>query len=134
MVPQDSGSMARQFVRKATRRAARIEPDPVHADQFRLAFPDAQSEVFVTDVSKGGLGLATSVFIPRSLKLIVHVTGHDQRDLCIPVIARRCALSDHKPNYIVGLQFCRSEGEPEAELLKLVMGDPQEPDPEAPAP
>lgn len=134
MGSQDSGSMARQFERKATRRVARIEPDPVHADQFRLAFPDAQSEVFVTDVSKGGLGLATTIFIPRSLKLIVHVPCPDQRDLTIPVIARRCVLSDHKPNYTVGLQFCRPEGDAEADLLKLVMGDPNEPAPEAPAP
>jgi len=126
--------MTRQFVRKATRRAARIEPDPVHADQFRLAFPDAQSEVFVTDVSKGGLGLASTVFIPRSLKLIVHVPCPDQRDLSIPAIARRCVLSDHKPNYTVGLQFCRPNGEPEAELLKLVMGDAQESPPEDSAP
>ena len=125
--------MARQFVRKATRRAARIEPDPVHADQFRLAFPDAQSEAFVTDVSKGGLGLTTTVFIPRSLKLIVHVPWENQRDLTIPAIARRCVLADHKPNYTVGLQFCRPEGEAEADLLKLVMGDLQDPAPEAPA-
>jgi len=119
-----SGAMARQFVRKATRRAARIEPDAAHADQFRLSFPDAQSEVFVTDVSKGGLGLTSSVFIPRSLRLIVHVTCPDQRDLSIPCIARRCALSDHKPNYTVGLQFLAPGGDAEKTLLNLVMGDP----------
>ena len=133
MTSPDSGSLARQFVRQATRRAARLEPDPTHADQFRLAFPDAQSEVFVTDVSKGGLGIATTIFIPRCLKVIVHVPCDDQRDLTIPAIARRCILADHKPNYTVGLQFCRPEGEAEADLLKLVMGNPQEPAPEAPA-
>jgi hypothetical protein len=73
MMSPDTGAVARQFVRKATRRAARIEPDAEHADQFRLAFADAQSEVFVTDVSKGGLGLITTVFIPRSLRVVVHV-------------------------------------------------------------
>lgn len=133
MVSPDSGSMARQFVRQATRRAARLEPDPVHADQFRLAFPDAQSEVFVTDVSKGGLGIASTVFIPRALKLIIHVPCADRPDLTIPAIARRCMLSDHKPNYTVGLQFCKPEGDAEAELLKLVMGDPNAPAPEVPA-
>ena len=134
MMSQDSGAMARQFVRKATRRAARMEPDPVHADQFRLAFPDAQSEAFVSDVSKGGLGLITTIFIPRSLKLIVHVPCDDQRDLTIHVIARRCVLADHKPNYAVGFQFCNPGGEAEVDLLKLVMGDAQDSPPEVPAP
>jgi len=126
----NSGSMARQFVRKATRRAARIEADAAHADQFRLAFADAQSEVFVTDVSKGGMGLMTTVFIPRSLRLIVHVACPDHRDLSIPVIARRCALTDHKPNYTVGLQFVQPGGEAENTLLNLVMGDTGSPAPE----
>ena len=111
-----------------------MEADSAHADQFRLAFPDAQSEVFVTDVSKGGLGLTSTVFIPRSLRLIVHVTCPDQRDLSIPVIARRCALTDHKPNYTVGLQFATPGGEAETTLLNLVMGDLQSPSSENPTP
>jgi len=124
MLSNIPGATARQFERKATRRVARIEVHSDHADQFRLSFPDAQSEVFITDISKGGIGIASSVFIPRNLRLNVHVPQTEAgQDLTIRVVARRCGLADHKPTYDVGLQFIDASGSNEQALIALAASD-----------
>lgn len=124
MLSNTTGAAARQFVRKATRRAARIEVHPEHADQFRLSFPDAQSEVFITDISKGGIGISASIFFPRNLRLTVHVPQSDGGpDLVLRVVARRCGLADHKPTYNVGLQFIDATGPGEQALVALAASE-----------
>ena len=122
MHSNSGAQQARQFVRKLTRRPARIEVHPDHADQFRLAFPDAQSDIYVVDVSRGGLGLHSSVYVPRNLRMTLHIAGMDEaasirtRDLAIQVVSRRCNLADHRPTYLVGLQYL-DVGMPDAQEL-----------------
>lgn len=117
MTQQDTiASASRLYVRHETHCEARVTVHPDHADQFRLSFPDALSDVSVVDVSKGGLGLRSCIFLPKNLRLNLTVTGTNEegqslhRELTIRAIVRRCTMLDHKPNYLVGLQFADASG------------------------
>ena len=126
MQADQGAAQARQFVRKETRRAARIEVDSDHAEQFRLTFPDSQSGLYVVDVSRGGLGLSSGFYIPRNLRMILHISGTDEatsektRELAVRLICRRCILTDHKPTFLVGLQYVNPSGTDERELIEAV--------------
>lgn len=126
MVTDTTGASVRQFVRHETRRAARLEVHPEHAQQFRLNYSGAALDVAVVDISRGGLGLRCGFFIPRNMRLSVHVdargdTGNGaSRTLKIRVIARRCTMVDHKPTYLVGLQYQDAAGLDEQELVRLI--------------
>lgn len=116
---------ARQHERHAVSIEARIEPHPDHSDQYRLAVPDAQSGLAVTDVSGGGLGLRSGIFVPKRMKVIVHVlagsqeTGMANEVIRVRAIARRCEMIDHKPTYFIGLQFADANGVDEKRLIAV---------------
>ncbi|MCA9257334.1 MAG: PilZ domain-containing protein, partial [Phycisphaerales bacterium] len=116
---------ARQFVRHAVSIEARIEPHADHSEQYRLAVPDAQSGLAVTDVSGGGLGLRSNIFVPSRMKVIVHVMAGSQESgvasevIRVRAIARRCEMVDHKPTYLVGLQFVDAKGVDEQRLIAV---------------
>lgn len=124
---------ARQFVRHAVSIEARIEPHPDHSEQYRLAVPDAQSGLAVTDVSGGGLGLRSGIFVPKRMKVIVHVmtgeaaSGVASEVIRVRAIARRCEMIDHAPTYLIGLQFVDASGVEEKRLIavanSVVSGD-----------
>lgn len=124
---------ARQHVRHSVSIEARIEPHPDHAEQYRLAVPDAQSGLAVTDVSRGGLGLRSGIFVPNRMKVIIHVmagsqeTGMASEVIRVRAIARRCEMIDHKPTYLIGLQFVDASGVDEKRLIavanQVVSGD-----------
>ncbi len=120
----DISAHARQYERHHTEYEARIEPHPDHAEQFRLSFPDTQMKLAVVDVSGGGLGLVSGFYIPKNLRVTLHVSGipgekgESNRDLTIRGIVRRCGMSDHKPTYQVGLQFADTHGHDERILIK----------------
>jgi c-di-GMP-binding flagellar brake protein YcgR len=122
-------AQARQFKRHETAYKARIEPHPECADQFRLSYPDVQAGLDVIDVSAGGLGLRSPIFIPKNIRLILHVSGlSDTRDptaslLKIRAVVRRLQMIDHKPTYQVGLQFVDPGGDDEKKLVQAVAAD-----------
>ncbi|HPF39898.1 MAG TPA: PilZ domain-containing protein [Phycisphaerae bacterium] len=116
---------ARQFVRHAVSIEARIEPHADHSEQYRLAVPDAQSGLAVTDVSGGGLGLRSGIFVPNRMKVIVHVMAGSQESgvasevIRVRAIVRRCEMIDHKPTYLIGLQFVDASGVDEKRLIAV---------------
>lgn len=126
MQPYSSSEHARQFKRHATAYHARIELHPDHAEQYRLTLPDAQAGLAVIDVSEGGVGLRTDIFVPKNMRLTLHVKGADESDSVAPrilkirVVARRCEMVDHKPTYHVGLQFVDPGGADEKALIRAV--------------
>jgi len=126
MPGESTNEHARQFQRHATSFEARIEPHPDHADQFRMSFPDALSGLAVIDVSGGGVGLSSGFYIPKNLRMTLHISGAaaDQvvadQLLKIRAVARRCKMIDHKPTYQVGLQFLEADGEDERRLGQAV--------------
>jgi hypothetical protein len=125
MRPEESATVARQFKRRATVRAARLEPHEEHASQYRLSFPDVQSDLAVVDVSEGGLGLSSGFYVPKNMRVIIHLPGTvaddatpAQRDLTIRAVVRRCSMVDHRPTYLIGLQYAEPNGADELELVK----------------
>ncbi len=115
---------ARQFKRHAAQFQARIEPHADHAEQFRLTFPDGKCGLAVSDVSKGGLGLIAGIFVPRNMRLQIHIEPNERagnRPLMVRVVTRRCSLLDHKPTYQLGLQFLDASGEEEQALVKAAL-------------
>jgi PilZ domain-containing protein len=127
---------ARLFVRHETRYEAAVDVHPDHAEQFRLSFPDTQSILAVIDVSKGGLGLSSPVFMPKNLRITLTIAdfgapaGKHGVALRIRGIVRRCVMFDHKPTYQLGLQFVDPAGRDEQ---LLVAGAAQEKSGRAPA-
>ena len=124
-------AQARQFRRHATQYKARIETHPDHASQFRLSLPDVQNDLAVMDVSRGGLGLSTGFYVPKNLRLTLHVWGvtgeGDYRtdELTVAVVVRRCVMIDHKPTYQVGVQFLNPGGTDEHRLVEAVVALPK---------
>ncbi len=120
----DISAHARQHERHDAEYEARIEAHPDHVDQFRLSFPDTQMKIAIVDVSEGGLGLVSGFYLPKNLRLILHVSGivaekgEPDRDLAIRGIIRRCGMTDHKPTYQVGFQFAGRQGHDEQILIK----------------
>ncbi len=121
-------AQARQFTRHEVAYEAVIEPHADHADQFRLSFPDAQSGIAVVDVSAGGVGLRSGIYVPKNMRMMLHVSGADESGdvLRIRAIARRCKMVDHKPTYLVGLQFADAEGRDEQTLIRVTNAAKQE--------
>ncbi|HVP11494.1 MAG TPA: PilZ domain-containing protein [Phycisphaerae bacterium] len=121
-------AQARQFHRHAAQYKARIETHPDHAGQFRLSLPDVQNDLAVVDVSRGGMGLSTGFFVPKNLRLTLHVWGvtgegeYRTEDLTVSVVVRRCIMVDHKPTYQVGVQFLDPSGAEEMRLVEAVVG------------
>jgi hypothetical protein len=115
---------ARQFHRHAARYEARLTPHADHAAQFRLSSPQAQTDMAVTDVSAGGLGLMCPVFLPKSLRVTLQVKGvgagskASDLELTIRAVVRSCTMMDHKPTYKIGLQFVDPTGRDERLLIQ----------------
>jgi hypothetical protein len=114
---------ARQYRRHSARYEARITPVSEHADQFRLAVPDAQTGLAVTDVSAGGLGLRSGLFLPKNLRIALSIKDLDEanaarQDLSVRVIVRSCTMVDHSPAYQVGLQYVDPAGRDEQTLVR----------------
>lgn len=127
-------AQARQYQRHEVAYDAVIEPHTDHADQFRLSFPDAQSGIVVIDVSAGGVGLRSGIYVPKNMRMTLHVSGVAGvgEVLRIKAIARRCQMTDHKPTYLVGLQFADVDGPDEQTLIRVAdVAQRQEAEPEA---
>ncbi len=61
----------------------------------------------LADISPGGLGLVTSVFIPRmSLMRVRVMRGQDERQvLDVKVRLQRVTMTDRRPAYLLGTAF-----------------------------
>jgi hypothetical protein len=118
---------ARLFVRHETQYEAAVEVHPDHVEQFRLSFPDTQSDMAVIDVSKGGLGLRSPIFMPKNLRVTLTIAnfgavkGKQGLTLKIRSVVRRCDMLDHRPTYQLGLQFVDPAGRDEQLLVAAVM-------------
>jgi hypothetical protein len=116
----------RQFRRHETSFRAYLEPVREHGEKFRLAIPDAQTGLAVVDVSEGGLGLRSNLFLPRNLRVALQVWLDPQDHespappLRIHAVVRRCTLVDYKPTYQIGMQFIDAGGIDEQRLIAAV--------------
>ena len=80
----------------------------------------------MVDVSAGGLGLRSPIFIPKNIRLTLHISGVSGAQeaalslLKIRAVVRRLRMTDHKPTYQVGLQFIDAGGADEQRLIQAV--------------
>lgn len=112
----DSGSLqTRQFARREISLPARLTVHPDHAEQLRLAFADQHGRVRLVDVSEGGLGITSSLLLPRAARLLVHVevgragAGAPPQEIVLRGIVRRCVMTNVKPTYQIGMQYLDTE-------------------------
>ncbi len=122
----DAGSLqTRQFARRNLMLAARLEVHADHAEQIRLSFPEEGGRPTIVDVSEGGMGLCSSIYLPRMARLTVHIPATPELEeiggdgVSLRTIVRRCGMTDVKPTYHIGLQFA-DPGLPE--IVELVKG------------
>ncbi len=93
--------------------AARFCIAPAHAALVRLSTGsgarDGWLEAGVVDVSNGGIGLVTSVFVPRRCLITLRIRGDESPDspTLLECVARvqRIVMTDRRPAYLLGTAF-----------------------------
>ncbi|MFO0972973.1 MAG: PilZ domain-containing protein [Phycisphaerae bacterium] len=123
MVWDSPNLQTRQFERRSAELPARIEILAEHADQIRLAFADALARITVTDLSEGGIGLSSGLFLPKNARVLVRVRMGEtptDKELTVQAIVRRCIMMDVRPTYHIGLQFLELTPEEKQSLLDVL--------------
>ncbi len=93
--------------------AARFSIAPVHAPLVRLSTGsgarDGWLDAGVVDISSGGVGLITPVFVPRRCLILVRLRADDSPEAptLVEVGARvqRIVMTDRRPAYLLGTAF-----------------------------
>lgn len=113
---QSADLLVRQHERAACDLGAYVRVDTDPADQVvfsRSAAPggrgDSEIDVRIVDVSPGGLGLRSNVFVPRGTRLVARVVpAKDELQPTtdeLQVRVQRCAMIDRTPAYYLGTAF-----------------------------
>lgn len=112
-MPEDQGLRVRHAKRHdiALDAELRIAKEHEHSVRFSPASGarDEKLRVVIVDASSGGLGLISTVFIPR--KCVVVVRAQDPTDPAKPVLlearlrVQRSRMTDRRPAYFVGTSF-----------------------------
>lgn len=100
----------RQHDRFECRVAARLGVDPGHTAQVSFSRSVAESRgqipATVVDVSRGGLGVETLVYLPKGCRLALHVTAPGQSQAqTVQVRVQRVRTVGREPRYYVGTSF-----------------------------
>ena len=93
--------------------AARFCIAPEHAPLVRLSTGSGAREGWidagVVDVSSGGIGLVTPVFVPRRCLITIRIRQDEAPDaptiLEIGARVQRIVMTDRRPAYLVGTAF-----------------------------
>lgn len=78
-------------------------------------------DVDVVDLSLGGLGYATSLFLPRGVRVMFRLMGSKGEPS--PVIGarvQRVVMTDRRPSYIVGCAFDETSDEAMASIRRIL--------------
>jgi hypothetical protein len=105
-------SIVRQSVRYDVSIRAAICILPEHARQVRFAdasgVRDGWVDVDLVDFSSSGVGLMSSVFVPRRSLILVRLYGYGPEAPVIveaPVRIQRICMTDRRPGYLIGTSF-----------------------------
>ena len=81
----------------------------------------------LVDVSRGGVGISTALFVPRTcvgdLKIFFpDVIGRGKEKLAFQhrVVVRRSRLVDHAPTYLLGMAFDQATPETETGIVAVM--------------
>jgi hypothetical protein len=117
--------VVRQHERIVCRLAAHVRVTEDLAEQVVIARSVGDGmgavEAFITDASRGGLGIESNVFFPRGCRVIVRVRASGTtpvQDLTLRV--QRVSMLDRKPTYYIGLSFVSKGLEHEQSVARLL--------------
>lgn len=129
----------RQFVRQdvsmpSVLRFINEDASQIHfSGALEASLNEAALRVNVVDVGYGGVGVESSVFVPRNARGILEVfegnpsdasgdsrMNRDQVILRVEVIIKRCSQISRLPSYNLGLAFCSVSPELTAQLDRLM--------------
>jgi hypothetical protein len=129
----DQQNMVRQSVRYDVSIRGSIAVDSEHAVHLRFGAAAGAKEGWVDldiiDFSSNGIGMISSVFVPRKTVLLVRAYSYgpdSQLILEVPVRVQRVCMTDRRPAYLIGTSF--ADPGPEAtrqinDLLNLLADD-----------
>jgi c-di-GMP-binding flagellar brake protein YcgR len=122
--------IVRQYERVECTLPARISIAAAHAPLVRVSrlAPSIGGAIpaHIVDISRGGMGLRTPVYIPTRSQLMLSVDAPQMGSaesvrLEIPVTLRRVTMVDRQPNYYFGVAFQPLSAEVEQKLESLVL-------------
>lgn len=125
---EKSNLTIRQFERREITNAAtiRLYPDPEEQVRFAPAADAAQGvPAQLADLSQGGMGLRTHVYIPRACYLRVRVETTCGLNFETRVRVQRVRMIDRKPTYMLGTKF-DDGAKPTKEQLDALSADSRE--------
>ena len=129
MPPGAEQLVVRQHERFHCRLATKLRVSDEIAEQVVLARTVGDGSggmsAFVTDCSRGGVGVESSVFFPRGSRMKVLVSGTPDSTGKVPSIellvrVQRVSMLDRKPTYYLGVSFVSKGPEHDAAVASLL--------------
>jgi len=107
---------------------ARVSVAPEHAELVKLSRGSGHKDGWIScnllDLSAGGAGIVTPVFLPRKVRLRLEVfhTGAEGVDpvLTTGVIVQRVTMTDRRPAYLVGVSFDQSDEASQKSIRRFI--------------
>lgn len=100
--------VVREHDRHACSLPARIAIGPASAGAVKPARSisglGGAIEVRIVDFSRGGLGIASAVYLPPSCSLVLTLPGLETVGP-VPLKVRRATMTDRRPTYYIGASF-----------------------------
>lgn len=130
MQPQTDNLAVRQHARHKCDLASLIAVVPAHAESVRFN-PSAVDQAghvraSVQDVSLGGVGLHTSVFIPKRTCVAVTITvAPGEAPIVLQLRIARVIMLDRQPRYYLGTSLANQEDPASLKALELLISAAQ---------
>ncbi len=129
-MPRYEGLTVRHFDRHALDVPAELVIAPEHGEQVRLTTVSAgvsdprTLKVTVRDISRGGLGMESAIFLPRMTKAAIRIwvqqPGCERRAVERMIRLRRASMCSEQPTYLLGAQFIARDGDDDSDLDDLL--------------
>ena len=133
-MPEDQGLRVRHAKRHDIALDAELRIAPEHQSSVRFSSAsgarDDTLRVVIVDASSGGLGIISTVFIPR--KCLVTLRAFDPTDATRPPLlearlrVQRSRMTDRRPAYFVGASFAAADARDAAgveRFLRMLDGE-----------
>lgn len=109
-MPAESGLIIRRHERHELGLAAEVTLEGASAEHVRFSSASGATDhvrAVVADLGEGGMGLRTTVFVPRRCLLRVRVRGEGAPGVALEATVRvqRVAMTDRAPTYLLGCSF-----------------------------
>jgi hypothetical protein len=127
MTPQapSGGLTVRQFDRRTIDFAAELCIREAHRSQVKFSGTSAATDRYLApmrtlDISHGGMGLSSRLYVPRMCEGVIRLFGEPLQDtddqrrhvvLEATVKVRRVAMTGPEPTYFIGISFAESGAE-----------------------